>query len=70
MLGLPAENSNPNSESYVDWDKFYKYAAEAWGFSKDTVDANYRPSPLASYLYARKPFDPSSIMMHPVPQKL
>jgi V8-like Glu-specific endopeptidase len=69
MLGLPAENQNPNSESHVDWDKFYQFAAQSWNYSKETVDANYRPSPLTSYLYARKPFDPSSIMMHPIPRE-
>lgn len=70
MLGLIAENKNPNIGNHVNWDKLYAYASVHLKLSKEAVDDYFRPSPDTSYLYNRKPFDPASIMMHSLPPEM
>lgn len=71
MLGLIPENQNPNSKMYVDldWDKVYQHFAQL-GWNREMVDQYYRSSEKISYLYNGKPFDPHSVMIHPLPKEL
>lgn len=67
MLGLPAENFNPNAVPLINWEKLRMIVTEKWGLSESEYENHFTLKEGLGFLYARKPFDPNSIMMHALP---
>jgi hypothetical protein len=71
VLGLIHEYQTPAAASQVNLEKALTYFSGPPNFwSRETVEANYRPLKDAGSLYADKPFDPHSVMLHRLPAEV
>jgi serralysin len=71
VLGLIHEFQTPAATSQVNLAKAIAYFAEppnSW--SRETVEANFKPLQNAGTYYADKPFDPYSVMLHRLPAEV
>jgi TIR domain len=71
VLGLIHEYQTPAAASQVNLQKaqgYFSWSPNFW--SREMVEANYRPLKDAGSLYADKPFDPYSVMLHRLPAEI
>jgi len=67
VLGLVHEYATPAGEERIDFGVVYAKAEKEMGWSRETVDHNFRSDANTSDAYLDKPFDPDSVMMARLP---
>jgi hypothetical protein len=71
VLGLSHEHQTPAAKEMIDLQKAYKYfGGPPMFWNKDTVDRNLATVKSVDPVYAKKPFDPNSVMLYSLPAEI